>query len=247
MTPVFIHLHVHSEYSAMRGVSSLEALCRSARGCGFPAMALTDTNGLYGAIRFVEEAKQQGLRPLLGAELTTADHRALLLVKTPDGYASLCRLLSERHEDPSFDFFRAVSRFRDGLIVATDDESALLTWAAESRDDLYVELTSGPMMHHTLLLSRRFGLPPVATNRVYFSRVEEYSTHRLLRAIAMNTTLSRLSNDVCATPAQWLMPGARMARHFPTFPKRWRTLSASPKPAIAIGVSATPFSLPSAG
>ena len=67
-------------------------------------MALTDTNGLYGAIRFVEQAKQQGLRPILGAELTTDDHRALLLVKTPDGYANLCRLLSERHCDPSFDF-----------------------------------------------------------------------------------------------------------------------------------------------
>ncbi|HKT34866.1 MAG TPA: PHP domain-containing protein, partial [Nitrospira sp.] len=97
----------------MRGVSSLQTLCRSARHSGFPAMALTDTNGLYGAIRFVEEAKQQGLRPLLGAELTTADHRALLLVKTPDGYASLCRLLSERHSNPSFDFLQAVSRFRE--------------------------------------------------------------------------------------------------------------------------------------
>src|SRR4026208_2246703 len=127
----------------MRGVSSLEALCHSARRCGFPALALTDTNGLYGAIRFVEEAKQQGLRPLLGAELTTADHRALLLVKTPDGYASLRRLLSERHGNPSFDFFRAVSRFRDGLIVATDDESALLLWAAGTPVRLFVEVVAG--------------------------------------------------------------------------------------------------------
>jgi error-prone DNA polymerase len=218
MTPPFVHLHVHSEYSAMSGVSSLEALCRSARRCGFPAIALTDTNGLYGAIRFVEEAKQQGLRPILGAELTTADHRALLLVKSPEGYAALCRLLSARHGDPSFDFLRDVSRFRDGLIVATDDASALATWATESRDDLYVELTPGPVMHHTLLLSRRLGLPSVATNRVYFSRTEECATHRLLRAIAMNTTLSRLPDDVCATPAQWLMPAARMALHFPHVP-----------------------------
>lgn len=218
MTSSFVHLHVHSEYSAMRGVSSLETLCRSARRCGFSAMALTDTNGLYGAIRFVEAAKQHALQPLLGAELTTAHHRALLLVKTPDGYASLCRLLSERHGDPSFDFRTAVSRFRDGLILATDDESALLAWAAESREDLYVELTPGPAMHHTLLLGRRLGLPPVATNRVFFSRAEECSTHRLLRAIAMNTTLSRLSDDECATDRQWLVSGAHMARHFPHVP-----------------------------
>ena len=112
----------------MRGVSSLAALCRSASQDGFSAMALTDTNGLYGAIRFIEEAKQQGLRPILGAELTADNHRAVLLAKTPAGYASLCRLLSERHCDPSFDFIQAVARFRDGLIVATDDEVALRTW-----------------------------------------------------------------------------------------------------------------------
>ena len=67
-------------------------------------MALTDTNGLYGAIRFMEQAKQQGLRPILGAELTTADHRALLLGQNTGRLRHLCRLLSERHGDPSFDF-----------------------------------------------------------------------------------------------------------------------------------------------
>jgi error-prone DNA polymerase len=182
-------------------------------------MALTDTNGVYGAIRFIQEAHAQGLRPILGAELTTADHRAILLVKSPDGYAALCRLLSERHGDLRFDFLKAVSRFRNGLIVVTDDAAALQRWAAESLEDLYVELTPGPMMHSALFLSRRLGLPPVATNRVYFSRTEEFATHRLLRTIAMNTTLSRLPDNACATPAQWLMSGDHMALHFPHAPE----------------------------
>jgi DNA polymerase III alpha subunit len=47
MTAVqFVHLHVHSDYSPMRGVSPLEELCLSAQRQGSPAMALTDTNGL---------------------------------------------------------------------------------------------------------------------------------------------------------------------------------------------------------
>ena len=50
-TAPFVHLHVHSDYSPMRGVSSLEELCVSAQRQGMPAMGLTDTNGLYGAIR----------------------------------------------------------------------------------------------------------------------------------------------------------------------------------------------------
>ncbi|MDF0668639.1 MAG: DNA polymerase III subunit alpha [Nitrospira sp.] len=220
MTAVqFVHLHVHSDYSPMRGVSSLEGLCALAQRQGSPAMALTDANGLYGAIRFVEQAKQLGLRPVLGAELTTDDHRAILLAKTPDGYANLCQVLSQRHCNPSFDFFTSVSRYRDGLIVFTDDETALTVWAKESRQDLYVELTPGPAMHDALLFSRRSGLPPVATNRVYFSHANGFATHRLLRAIALNKTLSRLPEEACCTHRQWLMPPALMASQFPHVPE----------------------------
>jgi error-prone DNA polymerase len=219
MTTVpFVHLHVHSDYSPMRGVSPLEELCVLARQQRAPALALTDTNGLYGAIRFIEQAKQQGLKPILGAELTTDDHRAVLLAKTPDGYANLCRLLSDRHGDASFDFVAAVARHREGLIVFTDDETALLAWAKESRQDLYVELTPGPAMQSALLFSRRIGLPPVATNRVHFSRREDFATYRLLRAIALNTTLSRLPADACCAPTQWLTPPALIAAQFPHVP-----------------------------
>lgn len=182
------------------------------------AIALTDTNGLYGAIRFVEHAKQLRLRPILGAELTTDDHRAVLLAKTPDGYANLCRVLSERHCNPSFDVLAAVSRYREGLITFTDDEAALMAWAKDSRQDLYVELTPGPAMHDTLLFSHRIDLPPVATNRVYFADQAGFATHRLLRTIALNTTLSRLPKEACCSPSQWLIPPARMASQFPHVP-----------------------------
>ena len=215
----FVHLHVHSTYSPMRGVSSLEELCTVAQQQGASAIVLTDTNGLYGAVRFVEQAKRRGLRPILGAELTTDHHRAVLLAKTPNGYANLCRLLSERHGNPSFNFLLSATRYRDGLIVITDDEAALTAWAEESRQDLYVELTPGPAMHKALLVSLRLGLPPVATNRVYFTHANDFSTHCLLRAVALNTTLSRLANEACCAPTQWLMSSARMASQFPHLPE----------------------------
>jgi DNA-directed DNA polymerase III PolC len=215
----FVHLHVHSDYSPMRGVSSLEELCVTAQRQGMPAMGLTDTNGLYGAIRFIELAKQRGLRPILGAELTTEDHRAVLLIKTPEGYANLCRLLSERHCDPTFDFIASISHYRSGLILITDDKEALAAWAKESQQDLYAEFTPGPAMHHMFLFSRRTGLPPVATNRAYFAKPEGFETHRLLRAIALNTTLSRLPAQACCAPTQWLIPPTRMAVQFPHAPE----------------------------
>lgn len=217
--PPFVHLHVHSDHSPMQGVSSIETLCEAACAQGAHTLALTDTNGLYAAVRFVEAARQARLRPILGAEVTTDAHRAVLLAKTPSGYANLCRLLSARHTDPAFAFIDAVTRYRDGLLVLTDDEAALTAWTRDSTEDLYVELTPGPRMYATQQFCRRMHLPPVATNRVQFARPDDFATHRLLRAIALNTTLSRLPAAACCAPTQWLMPPDKMAWHYPHAPE----------------------------
>lgn len=218
-----VPLHVHSDYSPMEGVSSVETLCQAALAQGATTMAVTDTNGLYGAIRFVQAAREAGIRPILGAELVTDAHRAVLLVKTPDGYANLCRLLSQKHCDPSFNFLEAVRRYRAGLIVLTDDEPALTAWVQDSSEDLYVELTPGPAMEQALACSRRTGLVPVATNRARFLQPNGFAVHRLLRAIALNTTLSRLSLSDCCAATHWFIPPGTMERHYPHVPEALAT------------------------
>src|SRR5438105_2076284 len=73
-TPGYVlPLHVHSCFSFLDGGSSVEALVERARACGYKALALTDTNGLYGAVRFHKAATAAGLRPIIGAELWIAD------------------------------------------------------------------------------------------------------------------------------------------------------------------------------
>jgi len=246
--PPFVHLHIHSDYSPMEGVSSVDALCQAVKAQGATTMALTDTNGLYGAIRFLQAARNVGIKPILGADvvfyytppsqasfhppvpslprqalvpsdaLLPQHHRVVLLAKTPDGYGNLCRLLSDRHRDRAFNLIDAVRRYRRGLICITDDEQALTAWAHESAEDLYVELTPGPTMSAALAFSRRTGLPPVATTRARFLHPAGFTVHRLLRAIALNTTLSRLSPSVCCAPMHWLMPAALMEQYFPHVP-----------------------------
>ena len=66
-----VHLHVHSFYSMMQGVSSPEVLCREAKKAGFTHLALTDTNGFYGLINFLEAARATGIEPIVGAEIKT--------------------------------------------------------------------------------------------------------------------------------------------------------------------------------
>jgi len=202
----------------MQGVATLEALCQAARAQDSPALALTDTNGLYGAIRFIEVARAHGLRPILGAELIHNQHRAVLLVKDLRGYTNLCRLLSQRHCDADFDCIAAVQAHRQGLIILSDDLPALKAWKRHSPTDLYVELTPGTLMHQALAFSRRTNLPPVATNRVHFLSPRDFPLHQTLRAIALNSTLSQLPQDSCCAPHHWLMPPAALEAQFPHVP-----------------------------
>src|SRR5438132_8327211 len=95
---MYIELHCHSAYSFLDGASLPEQLALTAANLGYPALALTDHNGIYGAMAFAQEAKSLGLQAITGAEVTLADgSHATLLAETPQGYANLCRLVTEAH------------------------------------------------------------------------------------------------------------------------------------------------------
>ena len=117
----FIHLNVHSHYSKGWGIPTIEELCHAARALGMKRLALTDTNGLYGLIFFIQEAREAGIEPIIGSELVAGSHRALLLVKDHQGYKNLCRIISARHCDQDFDLIRSIALNRGGLIVISDD------------------------------------------------------------------------------------------------------------------------------
>ena len=92
----FVHLHTHSYYSLLDGISSPEDLVLAAKKQGMKALALTDHNGLYGVIDFYQKALEHKIKPIIGAELTLADGFSLvLLVKDAGGYRNLCRLISK--------------------------------------------------------------------------------------------------------------------------------------------------------
>src|SRR6266498_1859129 len=94
----YVELHAHSSYSFLDGTSLPEELAVRAAELGYPALALTDHDGVYGSLEFAHAAKHFGVRPITGAELTLADHsHVTLLVETPKGYANLCRLITSAH------------------------------------------------------------------------------------------------------------------------------------------------------
>ncbi|HEY2600556.1 MAG TPA: error-prone DNA polymerase [Thermoleophilaceae bacterium] len=95
----YVELHSHSAYSFLDGASLPVELAAVGAELGYPAMALTDHDGLHGAMEFAQAAKPLGLRPISGAEITLDDGSHLtLLCETSAGYQNLCRLITRAHE-----------------------------------------------------------------------------------------------------------------------------------------------------
>src|SRR5215831_18464301 len=94
----YCELHCCSAFSFLRGGSFPEQLANVAAELEMPAIALLDRDGVYGAQRFSVAAREHGVRPIIGAELSMEDGNILpVLVENRAGYKNLCELLTQAH------------------------------------------------------------------------------------------------------------------------------------------------------
>jgi error-prone DNA polymerase len=213
---MFAHLHVHSNYSFCRGASRIESLIDAALARGMRTLALTDTNGLYGLVWFLQCAAERGLRPIVGAELGAQGERAVILARNREGYATLCRMISHRHLEPGFSLSRELLADREHIFVLSDQIPLIEALGRQNgTEQLYVELNDPAAESALLAFSRASGVPVVATNDVHFVDPSDFPMHRLLRAIDLNTCLSRIPKDELASEDRWLKPPDVMARRYP--------------------------------
>lgn len=110
-TANFVHLHTHSHYSLLDGLSKLEALISIAKKHKMPALAITDHGNMYGAIEFYKLAKKAGIKAIIGVEAYIAERSRLdkepgidsrryhltLLAKNMEGYKNLIKLVTLSH------------------------------------------------------------------------------------------------------------------------------------------------------
>src|SRR5882724_11782007 len=222
---MYIELHCHSAFSFLDGASLPEQLALTASQLGYSALALTDHNGLYGSMAFAQESKQLGLQAITGAELTLLDgSHVTLLVETPEGYANLCRLITEAHlgradrRDPRLDFASLEARHA-GLIVLSGCRSGLLPvvlqrdgraaarrlaercCAVFGKENFVVELQRN-YVRGDLALTRALKdvadsvrLSVVASGNVHYHARPRHRLHDVLVAIRHRTTLDG-SHDV---------------------------------------------------
>ncbi|MGQ0445557.1 MAG: DNA polymerase III subunit alpha [Beijerinckiaceae bacterium] len=154
----FVHLHVHSSYSLREGAVPIAKLAKLALADAMPALAVTDSNNLFGALEFSEKLAKDGVQPISGLQITidfqdgaataprgdaSACHASIvLLAKDAAGYSNLMHLASrawldpEPGDPPHVDIARLEGR-TEGLIALTGGPSGPLDRAfAHDRPEL---------------------------------------------------------------------------------------------------------------
>jgi len=214
----YVEFHCHSSYSFLDGASLPEELAARAAELDYPALALTDHDGVYGSLEFAIAARDLGVRPITGAEVTLAgDAHVTLLVETSRGYTNLCRILTAAHagtrqpgrEDreplaPSVSQ-DVVEEHTEGLIclsgcarrgLATRDPSAAAQLArAFGREHFFVELqrpfSRGDARRNIALrdLAEHLSVATVATGNVHAHAPRRTLLQDTLVAIRCRTSL----------------------------------------------------------
>ncbi|MCL4299441.1 MAG: error-prone DNA polymerase [Anaerolineae bacterium] len=194
----YIELHCHSNFSLLDGASPPEDLMSRAAELGMPALALTDHDNVYGAVRFAQAAQAVGIKPILGAEPTLAGgHHLTVLVENEAGWRNLCWLISQaQHNAPKGQAAlppTALPNHTEGLIALSGcrqgeiavallrrDREAALNAARRYRDlfspaRFWIELQhhlrpeDGNLIRASVELARHLGIGYVATNNVHYA------------------------------------------------------------------------------
>src|SRR5258708_24652550 len=135
----YVDLYCHSNFSLLDGASHPEDLVKRAVELGMPALALTDHDAVYGAVRFSQAAKQYDIKPLLGAELTLWDNSHLTLLAADErGWANLCTLLTlARHNAPKGQAVLpegVLPEYAEGLVALSGCQHSAISKAARVGD-----------------------------------------------------------------------------------------------------------------
>lgn len=245
---MFVHLHVHSPFSFLDGASSITKLVERAADLDMPALALTDHNRLSGAVRFVKAAKQAGIKPIVGCEVTMeGGFHLTLLCKNHTGYRNLCAVLTQAHlgnerGSPKVDLHTLASH-KEGLLVLSGCRKGLIPslilrkrfeearQTAEyykhifGQNSFIIELSEsllpGSMSLNKALseLASSLGLRTVATNNVHYATKSDFQIHDILTCIRTLTKLEDVHPERRLNSENYLKSWEEMKAEYRDYPE----------------------------
>ena len=174
---MFVHLRLHTEFSVIDGTCRINDVVNAAAADSQPALAITDLNNMFGALKFYKASRGKGVKPILGAELNMEGwepggdtSRILVLVQTQQGYHNLSEILargwtgnvSKVQAQPFFKW-EWLKELGDGLILLSGANAGpvgMLLLRGDSQGASNMALRMASMFPHRFYLElQRAGRP----------------------------------------------------------------------------------------
>jgi DNA polymerase-3 subunit alpha/error-prone DNA polymerase len=186
---------------------------------GVKTVSICDLNNFYGVHSFLEEAKERGIRPIIGTALTKNNEKkpVYCFAKNRAGFGRLCEILTERNRDKEgFDPLPFLKENSGGLVLASSDEAALFNLAGRVKR-LYAAITPtdvGAVSH-----CRKLNIPLAFIDNSLFLEAEDFTVHKVLRAIALLKTTGSLTQTDTAEKERILRPAKELNRLLMSWPE----------------------------
>jgi len=213
---MFCHLNTHSNYSAMMGTVTIKQLLIEAIKYGQKAIALTEVNSLRGFIHFIQKAKEFDILPIAGTNIITDNFDLILLAENQKGYENICHIISDVKADKNITPQKLFEKQNSGVFVLSHQKTVIKELRKQiASTHLFVELRWGIPEMEARTIARETGLEIVATGDVYFLHPDEQKTHKILRAIEKNTTVSALRESDFKDAKKYFRNEEEMVELFP--------------------------------
>lgn len=229
-----------SHFSFLEGASSPQEFIGTAKDLGLPAMALTDRDGMYGAVRAYAASRESGQKLILGTEASLEDRSSiLLLAQDREGYANICGLLTRglmrNPKGESRVNLEEVCESPEGVLVIWTDSGHDLSRQEESLHplreafgNLYLAVSRHQRVDdreketRTRELSSKLGIPMVAANEVLYHHPERRKTQDVLTCIRHGVSLDAAGTLLRENGTHYLMAPQMMLKLFRDSPELLR-------------------------
>jgi DNA polymerase III alpha subunit len=195
-----IPLHVHTNYSLLESTIHIDELIDFAVKKSITAIAVTDTNAMYGLIQFAKKAVEAGIQPIMGSYIDEPNNKYLytiVLAKNSQGYKDLCKIITQRKLNSDFSIKHILEfKWKDLIFITPSIE---LLKHVNPLNSVYAEIIPTISNKNNALKTYHFAIenniPIVASNPVYFLQKDDFGIHKLVTAIRLNKTIKTITND----------------------------------------------------
>ncbi|HSW48371.1 MAG TPA: DNA polymerase III subunit alpha, partial [Candidatus Saccharimonadales bacterium] len=260
----FVHLHNHTEYSLLDGLSKIQNMVDYVKELGMSSIAITDHGNMYGTIKFYKACLEAGIKPIIGCEIyvakrsltdKTAEHdkdynHLILIAENETGYKNLMKIVTVSNLEgfyykPRTDL-ELLEKYHEGLICLSacvngyvsepimKNDLALAEKRAKKLseifgpDNFYLELQRHidvPPQENVnkklLELSRKLGIPIVATNDNHYTKKDDAEAQEILLCVQTQNTINDKDRklSMIGSPDFYIKSAEEMEKLFADIPE----------------------------